>query len=193
MQRPRRQDLIVGTAGERPAARHASPTNLQRWPGPHGGCCVDEPSQAFGKACNARHTVPNAHSRRRRRPRVEACVKPAACDTSRHAPSLPAHAVSWHAMTRFALTATCMPCTKRKRPCASLHTAASKTPAWRTQRMRPLRIQLNRTRRARCGTSAARATPHPIPPDANSGSPCAGCARDAASGWWRGHRYWSGR
>lgn len=78
-------------------------------------------------------------------------------------------------------------CTRRtRRLCApSAHGLTAARYAW-------LAV-LSRTTPARYGTSAARASPRPIRPDANSGSPCAGCVRDAASGWWRGHRYWPGR
>lgn len=83
--------------------------------------------------------------------------------------------------------------TKTKRPCASLHTAVRGGAGNALSAHAASDHRLNRTTPARYGTSAATANRRPSRPDANSGSPCAACARDAASGWWRGHRCWSAR
>lgn len=110
----------------------------------------------------------------------------ALCDTARH--------------TKTAMQAGCDDMTahtmasrdKKKRPCASLHTAVAEARDAHSAHAASDH-RLNRTTPARYGTSAATASPRPSRPDANSGSPCAACARDAASGWWRDHRCWSAR
>lgn len=82
---------------------------------------------------------------------------------------------------------------KRQRPCASLHTAVESSGCCGALTHPAELHSINHTTRAHCGTSAATASPRPSRPGANSGLPCAGFARGAASGWWRGRRCWSGR
>lgn len=170
----------LGCRAGRPRARPGAAgitAQRSRWP-PSGR----HQSLAQGHRCQHAARLANADvrpSRKRQRPRagLHTAVNDGA--GSGRGPSLTrlVPAIGRHAAGSRAGRTACAKC--------------SRIAARPGQRAR--RAAISRTRRARCGTSAATANRRPSRPDANSGSPCVGCARDAASGWWRGHRCWSAR